>query len=445
MDINAILAERFPFLNTSLLHARIAWSIRLRWVAVVGFFLATLSARFLVDLPLPYEAIWKTLLTLFFLNLAYFTILKIVKTFSFFAELVFLTFHILIDLVILTYIVHLTGGIENPIYLFYIFHVVLSSILLPRWLPYIIATIVFFLFTVLVYSEHTGLIYHYSIFESASHKNEVLNYLTLVIFTITVYFSSYICTNFMHIFRDSKRQIDHLYDQLQKADQQKTQFFQYASHELKSPIIAIKSSIDGVLSSFGDQLQEKPYNVLKRASVRSEQMLDIIRELLDLTRNRSIILSNHLEKVDVIKALNEVIQNESATAESNNIEIIFNCAFSELFLNGKEDDFQKLFNNLIGNALRYNKPGGKVYINVKLENKLLLIEISDTGIGISPEDKNKIFTEFYRAENARKKISFGTGLGLSIVKQIAENYNGQILVESDILKGSTFKLTFPIQ
>lgn len=445
MDINAILAERFPFLNISLLHARIAWSIRLRWIAVVGFFLATISANYLVDLPMPYEDIWKTLLTLFFLNLVYYIILKIVKTFSFFAELVFLTFHILIDLIILTYIVHLTGGIENPIYLFYIFHVVLSSILLPRWLPYIIATIVFILFSALVYSEHTGLIYHYSIFESASHKNEILTYLTLIIFTITVYFSSYICTNFMHIFRDSKRQIDHLYGQLQKADQQKTQFFQYASHELKSPIIAIKSSIDGVIGSFGKQLEEKPLNVLKRASARAEQMLAIIRELLDLTRNRSILKGNSYDKVNIQKIISEVIYSESAVAEENNIQIISNYDSEELVLDGKEDDFQKIFSNLIGNALRYNKPGGQVTIKACRDNKLMIIEICDTGIGISSDDRYKIFTEFYRAENARKKYNFGTGLGLSIVKQIVENYNGTISVESDLQKGSTFKLLFPVQ
>jgi signal transduction histidine kinase len=352
--------------------------------------------------------------------------------------------HILIDLVILTYIVHLTGGIENPIYLFYIFHVVLSSILLPRWLPYIIATMVVILFSVLVYTEHIGLIYHYSIFESASHQNEVLMYLTLIIFTITVYFSSYICTNFMHIFRDSKRHIDHLYEQLRKADQQKTQFFQYASHELKAPIIAIKSSIDSVLSNFTRSLEERPLNVLKRASARAEQMLNIIRELLDLTRNRALIQNNNLENVAIINVLKDVIRNETATAEMNNIQIQEQLDVYDAIITGKTDDFRKIFSNLIGNAVRYNKPGGNVRIKSFKNNNFLHIEISDTGIGIAVEDQSNIFAEFFRAENARKQVNFGTGLGLSIVKQIVQNYQGTISVESELNMGTTFKLVFPL-
>ena len=444
MDINAILAERFPFLNTTLLHARIAWSIRLRWVAVIGFFLATFTAHYVVDLPMPYDSIWKVLLFLFFLNLVYFTIMKAVKQFSFFAELVFLTVHILIDLVILTYLVHLTGGIENPIYLFYIFHVVLSSILLPRWLPYIIASIVVLFFSALVYAEHIGLIYHYSIFKSASHQNVVLIYLTLIIFTITVYFSSYICTNFMHIFRDSKRKIDHLYEQLRKSDQQKTQFFQYASHELKAPIIAIKSSIDGVLSNFAASLEERPLNVLKRASARAEQMLNIIRELLDLTRNRSFIKNNNLEDVAVINVLKDVIRNETSIAEMNNIQILGQLDCYDAVIAGKTDDFRKIFSNLIGNAVRYNRPGGYVRIRSFKNNNSLYVEISDTGIGIANEDQSNIFAEFFRAENARKLVNFGTGLGLSIVKQIVENYHGSISLESELNKGTTFRLAFPL-
>ena len=444
MDINALLADRFPFLNITLLQARIAWSIRLRWLAVIGFFLATFSANYLLDLPLPYDHIWKVLLVLFLLNLIYYVILKVVKEFSFFAELVFLTLHILIDLVILTYLVHLTGGIENPIYLFYIFHVVLSSILLPRWIPYIIATIVVALFSTLVYLEYSKILYHYSVFESASHQNEVLNYLTLIIFTITVYVSSYICTNFMRIFRESKREIDHLYKQLSQADKQKTQFFTYASHELKAPIIAIKSSIDGVLANYYKSLEERPLNVLKRASARSNQMLNIIKELLELTRNRSLLPKNNYEKIDVNKILNDIIQNEYVTALEQNITIETDFEKTDPLVFGKADDFLKVFGNLITNAIRYNKLNGSVFVTSKIKDGKLNIEIKDTGIGIESTDLSKVFSEFYRAENAKKLINFGTGLGLSLVKQIIDNYGGEIKAESELEKGTAFQVILPL-
>jgi two-component system sensor histidine kinase RegB len=122
--------------------SRVSWSITLRWLAVSGYFIATLVARYGFGLELPYTEIWLILGTLTLINVVYLSISKIFKEFSFLAEIVFLQFHIIIDLIFLTALIHYSGGVENPVYLFYAFHVILSSIIFPGRTPIVIATLV---------------------------------------------------------------------------------------------------------------------------------------------------------------------------------------------------------------------------------------------------------------------------------------------------------------
>jgi signal transduction histidine kinase len=445
VELNHLLAERFPFLSFGILQSRLSWSIQLRWLAIIGFFVATLVTKYFFELSLPFQKIWQALFILTVLNFGYLIILKVFKEFTFIHEILFLTFQIIIDLFVLTVLIHLSGGIENPVYLFYIFHVVLSSIVLPRWYPYVISTLIVVLFSSLVYGEYTSVLPHYCVFQTNAHENIALTSLILSIFFVTVYITTYICTNFMKIFRHSKREIDILNRKLIKTDQQKTQFFQYTSHELKSPIIAIKSSLDGVIANYSDKIEERALNVLKRASARSTQMLDIIKELLDLSRNRTLKPQIFNETVDLNKVLKQVIENEKRIAASRNITIISEIEEDAYLLTGLVSDFEKVFSNLIGNAVRYNTDDGRVVIKSSLDNNgFLKIEIDDTGIGIPEKDLGNIFAEFYRSENAKKIINFGTGLGLSLVKQIIENYGGTINVMSKLGEGTTFKIYLPL-
>ncbi len=440
-----LLLGRFPFLNIAILQSRLIWSVRLRWLAIVTFLFATLAAQKFSDIPLPYDKIWIVLITLFTFNVIYYLLLKLIKQFTFIAELTFLIIHILIDLYILTVLIHLVGGVENPIYLFYIFHVLLSSIVLPKWLPYVISTLVVFLFGGLLTLEYLQIIPHICIVNSDVHNVFLFNCLVFSIFTITIYFTTYISVTFMRIFRKSKIEIDNLNEKLLDADKQKDKFFQYTSHELKSPIIAVKTLIDSVVKNYAEVIEPKPLTLLERASMRSAQMLDIIKELIDLSHNRSLIPRVYSDKVKVIEVLINVIQNLLPIAESKNIQLDLNTDNTDYTIVGKESDFEKVFTNIIENAIRYSNDGGKVTVLSRLrnDNKLQII-VEDNGIGIPEEDLEKIFNEFHRSKNARQIVSFGTGLGLSLVKQIIDNYSGNIFVESKVDKGTKVKIIFPL-
>ncbi|MCD6374978.1 MAG: hypothetical protein J7L94_05585, partial [Caldisericaceae bacterium] len=118
--------ELFPFLDINILQDRMGWSIKLRWLAIAGYFLATLAAKYLLEFNIHYSYIWLTLAVLLLVNVLYFLIQKFLKGISFVTELFILSVQIVVDLIFLSFLFHFSGGIENPIYLFYLFHVVLS-------------------------------------------------------------------------------------------------------------------------------------------------------------------------------------------------------------------------------------------------------------------------------------------------------------------------------
>lgn len=444
MEINPNWSQRLPFLTVDLLQARIAWSIRLRWLAIAGFYLATLIIKYSFGLPIPYDKVWFLLDALAVINLAYFIVLKVYKEFSIQQELRVLLVQAFFDLVVLTAIVHLTGGIENPIYLFYVFHVVISSIVFPRWIPFVMATFVVILFGSLIYLEFTGDLYHYSIFNIQIHNNDLAVFVTFAVFTITVYVSTYICTTFMVVYRNIKRQIDQQNLKLIEADKQKTQFYQYTSHELKSPIIAVKTTIDGIAKSYKNNLDEKALHLMERASNRCMQMLDIIKELLIITKSKSYSNPAENEIVYINDIIKEIVIAENDTAAANGIKIELELISDNPAIIAKKSDIIKIIDNLISNAIRYNKENGNINISTTINKNNVVIKMTDTGIGIPQEDLSNIFAEFYRTENARKKINYGTGLGLSLIKQLLENYKGSIEVQSEIDIGTTFSLTFPM-
>ena len=434
--------DNFPFFSIAIISNRVNWSITLRWLAVTGYFIATLVAKYSFNLNLPYNEVWLILALLTIVNGIYLLIFRIFKKLSFQGEIVFLQFHIIIDLLFLTALLHYSGGIENPIYFFYAFHVILSSIIFPGRTPLIIATLVVILFSSMIYLEYTEILNHYSIFSTNIHKNVVLIYLTLAVFTITIYVTMYICMSIMYIYREIKIQIDQQNLQLIEADKQKTRFFRFTSHELKSPVIAIKSSIDSVIKNFADQMDIRATDLLRRASRRSDQMLEIIRELLELSKNR-LKIAKEIEMVKINQLILEQIELQRMQIDEKGINLNVDLADRELAVCGHPDSFKEIFQNLLSNAIRYTREKGTISIETKDFGEEFELSISDTGIGIAEEDIPKIFEEFYRSENAKKEIKFGTGLGLSIVKHIVENYNGKINIDSKLGKGTKFSIIFP--
>ncbi len=444
LSFSESLGAQFTLLNATMLNSRILWSIRWRWVANAGFFLLILLARS-ADILLDYESIWLTLIVLAVSNLIYQAIYIFKKNYSLMGELSFISVHMLVDVLILTWLIHLTGGVENPLYFFYIFHVIISSIIFPKNLPYLFTTFVFLLFNVLVWAEFYHFIAHNCLYEAQFHQNPYLNILSVAVFTTTVFLTTHICTSFMKLFRKSQREVKQLNRLLMEKESEKSSFYRYTSHELKAPVVSIKTSIDVVLASAGNGLPDRARHLLKRASARAEQMLGMLKELLELSWEQSKGKNEAAGYVDVKELLKQVVEMERPVAENKHMRFETDSDDELPLILADKNSLQKLFGNVVGNAVRYNREGGTIHIRTEKKEKGLAVIIQDEGIGIAGDDLKKIFDPFYRSAEAKEYAESGSGLGLSLVRQIVDNLGGWIEVDSAPGRGSTFSIFLPAE
>ncbi len=221
------------------------------------------------------------------------------------------------------------------------------------------------------------------------------------------------------------------------------QFLSVLSHELKAPL----NAIDGYLrmmqnKEVGDNIEDYQ-QMIDRSLNRIKGMRNLIMDLLDLTKIRLEKKTERLENVKIKDIAQNAIEaiNPYAIQKDVTINLIDE---SNCILNADPSDMEIIFNNLISNAVKYNKNGGSVDVKLKCNKGNLIIIVSDTGIGMTNEETTKLFNEFFRVKSEQTKHITGSGLGLSIVKGIVNLYKGEISVESKIGEGSTFRIILPV-
>ena len=222
------------------------------------------------------------------------------------------------------------------------------------------------------------------------------------------------------------------------------QFLSVLSHELKSPL----NAIEGYLHMMEDkQMGENidDYEVMIHRSLeRIKGMRSLIMDMLDLTRLESGKKSRNTQKTDLVELMRLSKDTMSPMAIQKNVKIIIDAQPSEIFYVADRQEIEIIFNNLVSNAVKYNKDGGEVRCVLREEENLIRISVSDTGIGLSEEDISKLFQEFVRIKNEKTKSISGSGLGLSILKKIVEEiYHGSVVVTSVPDQGSTFTVELP--
>ena len=219
-------------------------------------------------------------------------------------------------------------------------------------------------------------------------------------------------------------------------------FLSVLSHELKAPLNAVEGYLRMIQEKqMGDSIDEY-LSAVERSLQRIESMRNLIMDLLDLTK---VSFEKHVDKMQDI-SLGELVSMAIVTVRPYAIhkDIQFNTEISSCEkIWADPNDFEMILNNLISNAVKYNRQGGSVTIRVNCDENNFIISVEDTGIGISEEDRETLFEEFTRVRNARTHDISGSGLGLSIVKKVVELYHGIIHVDSVPDKGSVFTVTIP--
>jgi len=230
---------------------------------------------------------------------------------------------------------------------------------------------------------------------------------------------------------------------LKELDKMKSEFIAMVTHELRAPIAAVEQQLTVILNKMAGEVTEKQEQLLSRAKERTRGLLNLIGDLLDLSKIEAGKMVQYKEPLSLQEVIQKVIDLMKAEAEGKAIDLQFQVPTTVPLIQADRNSMEGIFTNLISNAIKYTLRGGKVWVTLGEEGGFVRANVTDTGIGIKKEDLPRIFDKFYRVKSTETRQIVGTGLGLSIVKSIVDAHLGQISVESEAGKGTTFTLLFP--
>ena len=218
-------------------------------------------------------------------------------------------------------------------------------------------------------------------------------------------------------------------------------FVNMASHELRSPLSAILQNLMVINEGLAGETSPQVKNILNKMNKRLRGLIKLVSDWLDASRIEEGEIIRSMNPVDIKTILMDVIDLLGPLALENQVKLICHIPENYPTIIGNAETLHMCFTNLIHNGIKYNKSGGCVEITLKDENRLNMIMIQDTGVGIPEEQLAMIFEEFFRC--SREINTGGSGLGLSIVKKIVEAHSGTIKVESKYGEGTLFTVQLP--
>ena len=455
--------EQLPFSLYLRLKERTDQLIQLRWGVVTGMLVLIFLADSLFpeSLPMPVLVVLALIITAYNAGFLWYA-KRLHSTDGHDIEQLYLHFaniQLASDVVALTVVLHFTGGIENPFYLFYIVYVTAASVLMPRAYSYLYAGAASALFSMLVIAEYFQWMPHVHLAGLVSPQRFQRGlYVGVALFALggTLFACAYLASAIAQQLRRREKdllkanvscearagQLARLNTRLEELDESRSQFIRLVTHELRAPVAAIQSYLRLILDGYVPP--EKQPEIIAKSERRALEQLALISDLLDLARLQEKRHPSEPEMVDVADILQGVTDLMRARAEDKDVLFSVEVEPNLPPVEATPEHVKQLWTNMISNAIKYTEPGGIVVVSLAQNPSYVVGVVRDTGIGMTPEQLSHIFDEFYRTEEAKAMERQGTGLGLSIVKRIVETYGGRVWVESEKGKGSKFSFALPI-
>ena len=432
------------------------WFIKLRYGAVVLLSLFLISSDFMLGVKFSNQQVFALTainLSILLYNISFHIYRRKLKTIpGQFNPLHFSLLQMILDLCALYLLVYFTGTIESPLYMLFIFHMIIGSLILPGSVIYSLAVLIIAAFSSLVILEYSGIIFHHTLTGFLAYPiYSDLNYCIAfcVIFAFSIIVSVLLANKIAHQLYRMEQELVESLKKINEAERDKQKYIISVIHEIKSPLAAVHSYLEIVLDKIIGPLNEKVEEKLRRAKSRSVEAFGLIDNILKISKLR-LLDDIKKEDVKIDEVIGSLVEKFNDSIKNKNIKIdIIDSRESMKILKADTFLIQMIFSNIIGNAIKYIGEEGKIIITLNDDDNMVEINVSDNGIGIPDSDKEKIFDDFYRASNIKSLGYEGAGLGLSAVKQIVNRHNGKIAVESpsDIgtkeKPGSSFKIILP--
>ncbi len=441
-------------LSDDVLISNIRWFITFRWalIATLVFFeILMLSASdTLTQLGISEQKKWPIaiIMVLVFANIAYIFSLTHFKSSKYNSPSINLWIQIIVDLICLSVVVHFVGSTTTPISFFYVLHIALACIFFSTRESLYVTILVCFMDMIVIVADNflvtqaplSTLLNNHFLSEGSRTDGAIL----WMFFLDTLFFIVwYVVSRLSLIVRAHERHLVDAYKQINQAQVEKDQYALLITHQLKSPLDAIRSKINLIKEGYLGETTPEVSTALEQMDVRAKNMSGLILDLLRLERLKDTCLDTAVfESVDIQAALHKCIEKLTPVANSKNVTL--NLSIENFICKVIPDQLGILLENIITNAITYSHNDTSVEITstVNRLDRSASITITDHGIGIENKDLPNIFNEYFYSPRAALHNKATSGIGLSIVRIAAENNKLRIKVVSEPGAGTSFTVIF---
>ena len=233
-------------------------------------------------------------------------------------------------------------------------------------------------------------------------------------------------------------------EQLRGLDVAKDEFVSMASHQLRTPLTSVKGYISMMLEGDAGKVTKLQKQFLREALTSSERMVHLINDFLNVSRVQTGKFVIERRSVDIAKIARQEVKALQSAAEARDLRLRLDAPQAPVIIDADEGKLRQVMMNFIDNALYYSRPDTEILVRLQGSAKEVRFEVIDRGIGVPHAQQAKLFTKFFRADNARTQRPDGTGVGLYLAKMVVDGHGGRIIFASQEGTGSTFGFTLPL-
>jgi signal transduction histidine kinase len=438
--------------------------VQIRWFAASCVMIALAICQFFLNFPLAYPQLYAIALGICAYNALFYWLNRsanlsteseqITDTPFWYKRRIQSLLQINLDFMALFALVHFSGGLENPLILFFLFHVVISAILLRPATALLQTAVASGLIFAIGLLEKSGLFNHYhpSFFLGSTELLDnwifVIGFpslLSLVMFVVAIFAITLVkqITKRQQYILSLAIELENKNEQLTRVDKLRRGLLAVASHDLKAPLDAIASYLLLFRDGYMGTLSEQQRKIIEKTLKRLEGLRNFISDILNVQSIERGNVTQNIQTTNIETLLKQAIENQELSTSKKSQTIKLHTTQQLPPIEVVPELIAQVFENVLSNAVKYTPHGGQIEVTAHIANQHLKLEFTDNGIGISEEDLPNIFEDFFRASNVKSQYE-GTGLGLSLVARIVKHHRGKIWATSQIQRGTTIHITIPI-